>query len=577
MPVRSASLRSLLVLALAAAAAPAAAAGPGNDEPGNAYAISSGQRSLFGSLAGATADPGVALMGSAARPSVWYRIDAPPSGWYYVDSAGTASGRDGARDIALSVFQRKADGSLKPIREGGRVRIDGGFETDLSGVRFFVPPQAGAVLVAASVPAAAKAGAFRLNLHRMPSDGSNPIVLTPPTPFQTYVANVLGAVPVTDRSTTYAIYTPMPANPVKARIGLTHNFGASVVPALAADTVVGDNEGATVRLATVGLGPHKGEIGTFDHLVTVEARTLVSGVTFAKRAMLRKVLRPSTEVSSGSLHVTASAGLRLGPLGETVSFDLSIRNRLGLPAKGCILQNGVRQLAAAGQLDVGQAVNWQVIDPQSGVPAPQTAPTFDIAANTTRLLRVTAEVRARGAVVLDPTVVCASPRATMDVEFGALHPRLVAENAPLVVGLAEDRPEPGLAFVPGGAGDDAPRLYKVSAAAGRRFAVEIRGPGAPGAGPTFLEVRVNQNVQWLPQWKSPLKGLVCLDTVGPGEACVAPPKEEVSLVLGAGETRRVLVTLPAGLVPSGQTARLYVQVTDGAMPVALGGFAVAGQ
>ncbi|BBE73806.1 hypothetical protein [Oharaeibacter diazotrophicus] len=576
MPVRSIRLRSLLVFALLAAAAPAAAA-PGNDEPGNAHTISSGQRSLFGSLTGATADPGVTLMGSAARPSVWYRIDAPPSGWYYVDSAGTDSGRDGARDIALSVFERKADGSLKPIREGGRVKIDGRFETDLSGVRFFVPPQAGPVLIAASVPAAAKAGAFRLNLHRMPSDGSSPIVLTPPTPFQTYFANVLGAVPVTDRSTTFAIYTPMPANPVKARLALSHDFGASVVPALAADTVVGDNEGATVRLKTVGLGPDQGAIGTFDHIVGVEARTLVSGVTFAKRAMLRKVLRPSTEVSSGSLHVTASAGLRLGPLGETVSFDLVIRNRLGLPAKGCILVNGIRTLVAAGPLDVGQAVNWQVVDPQTGLPSPQTARTFDVAANTTRLLRVSAEVRVRDAVVLDPSVVCASPRATTSIPFGALHHRLVAENAPLVVGLAEDRAEPALTFVPSGAGDDAPRLYKVSAAVGRRFAVDIRGPGALGGGATFLKVRVNQNAPWQTPAKSPLQGQVCLDTVGPGEACVTAPKDEVALVLGPGETRRVLVTLPAGLVPSGQTARLYVQVTDGAMPVALGGFAVAGQ
>jgi len=576
MPVHSVRLSAFLVFALVAASAPAAAAGPDNDEPGNAHAVAASQRSLFGSLLGATADPGVTLMGSAARPSVWYRVDAPPSGWYYVDSAGTTSGRDGARDVALSVFARKADGGLTPIREGGRVRIDGGFGTDLAGVRFFVPPQSGPVMIAVSVPATDKAGLFRLNLHRMPSDGSNPVVLTPPTPFQTYVANALGAVPVTDRSTTYAIYTPMPANPVKARLALTHDLGASVVPAVAAGTVVGDNEGATVRLQTVGVGPHFGEIGTFDHLVTVEARTPVTGVTFAKRAMLRKVLRPSTEVSSGSLRVTASAGLRLGPLGEAVSFDLTIRNRLGLPAKGCILQNGVRQLVASGPLDVGQAVTWQLVDPQTGVPAPQTATTFDVAANTTRVLRVTAEVRSRGAVVLDPTVVCASPRATMAVDFGALHPRLVAENAPLVVGLAADRPEPGLAFVPSGAGDDAPRLYAVSESTGRRFAVDVRGPAKAGGGATFLKVRVGQNVQWLPQAKSPLKGLVCLDTVGPGEACVTAPSDEVVLVLGPGEIRRVLVSLPAGLVPSGQTVRLYVQVTDGALPVALGGFAVKG-
>jgi hypothetical protein len=571
------SVIAAAVLLSAAWTGAAAAAAPGNDKIGNAYLLADSQRSVFGTLVDATADPAPAIMGSVGRPSVWYKIDTPAAGTYYVDTAGSFSGRSTPIELLLAVFRKGAGGTLGLVRQGGGITIDGALSKEVSGFRFEVAEDTPAVYIAVAAPNADGRRDFRLNIHRFAHQSPNPIVVTPPMTFVSGGAFSFFSGGFTEEPV-YAIFNALTPSQQKARIRFGHDFESGVGFETVANTVVNDNQAIVMRPKATGSGPHAGETGTFDHLFRIEARNPVNNVLWANRAVATKFTRYAGYLATGRLEVTASVGSRVGTLGERVVFDVKVKNLLGDDARGCYLTSRTPTPVAAGGVYVGERFTYAAVDPATGQPSTHTNPTFDLKLATTRTFRVTSEIRSRESGGLAVRVVCATPTGSTSTGSAGmgLHPLLYGENLPLLLPYAVDRPDAEVTFPETGAQASAsPRHYVVPVLGEKRFPVVVANTGAQAR---LLAITAGGWIPGLGTLPTAVDAKVCFDGPAAGDDCAAAPSSYVAATFAPGQSRRVVVVLSGKGVPVAYKPaqnRLFVNVSHNLVPVGFGGFAVS--
>ncbi len=391
--------------------------------------------------------------------------------------------------VSASGGQRPGSAARRRPGDGGRRQ-----RHDLSGVRFLVTAGTDRILIAASVPSAPETGSLRLNLHRLGSTDPNPIVLTPPRPFGYAAGGVDGFLSF---RTTRSLPSTPPSDasrlhPLQGRSGPRRRRGRGRQRHARGSR----RRGRAGRLKSVGKGPDLGKLGSFDHVSTVEARSLGGGLV-DKRAFLFKVIRSDGVNRRRNARRDGRHRISQGKARHVALLRSPGAQQPGQAAKGCFLIADQPPLIAGGDIDVRPSLSWAVVDQQSGAVGSLSSPTFDLSAGASIKLRVLSEIRLRSIAEIAPAIVCASPAAGAGVAYGRLHPRLRAENTVFFDGTLDTYPEADIAFddADGAAADRSPRTYAVEYLKTKSFAVVVRNRAS---WPRTLHLSVGQNSPLVP-------------------------------------------------------------------------------